>query len=51
MENVEPQLVELIIRMSRIRRCLTGAQCLHLANDLIEGAKVDKDVIKFKEQL
>ena len=51
MEKVEPQLVELIIRMSRIRRCLTGAQCLHLANDLIAGTKIEKDVIKFKEQL
>ena len=51
MEKVEPQLVELISRMSRIRSCLTGNQCLHLANDLIAGTEVEKSVIKFKEKL
>ena len=51
MSTVEPKLVELIIRMSRIRRCLTGSQCLHLANDLIAGTDVEKEVIKFKEKI
>ena len=51
LSEVEPKLVELIIRMSRIRRCLTGSQCLHLANDLIAGTDVEKEVIKFKEKV
>ena len=50
MATMEPQLVELIIRMSRIRRCLTPSQCLLLANDLVEGTEIEKEVIKFKEQ-
>lgn len=28
MRDVEPKLVELVIRMGRIRRCLTPTQCL-----------------------
>ena len=49
MADVEPVLVDLIIKMSRIRRCLTPTQCLHLANDLIRGTDIEKNVIKFKE--
>ena len=50
MSAVEPKLVELIIRMSRIRRCLTSSQCLLLANDLVEGTKYEQDVIAFKQK-
>ena len=50
MHLVEPKLVELIIRMSRIRRCLTPFQCLHLANDLIKGTEIEKNVIAYKEK-
>jgi len=50
MAAVEPQLVELIIRMSRIRRCLTPTQCLLLANDLVEGTKHQDEIIAFKEK-
>ena len=49
MSDVEPKLVELIIRMGRIRRCLTPSQCLLLANDLIEGTAYESKVIDFKE--
>ena len=49
MAGVEPQLVELIICMSRIQQCLTPTQCLLLANDLIAGTKYEDKVIKFKE--
>ena len=49
MAEVEPQLVELIIRMSRIQRCLAPIQCLLLANDLIAGTKYEDKVLKFKE--
>ena len=45
----EPKLVELIIQMSRIQKCLTPSQCLLLANDLIEGTLIEIEVIKFKE--
>ena len=51
MSKVKSKLVELIIRMSRIRRCMTGSQCLHLANDLIAGTEVKKEGIKFKEKI
>ena len=51
MSRVEPKLVELIIRMSRIRRCLTGSQCFHLVNDLIAGTDIEKEVITFKEKM
>jgi len=50
MRLVEPRLVDLIIRMSRIRRCLTPSQCLYLANDLIKGTEVEKKVIAYKEK-
>lgn len=50
MAEMEPKLVELIIRMSRIRRCLTPSQCLLLAKDLVEGTEIEKQVIKFKEK-
>ena len=49
MRLVEPKLVDLIIRMSRIRRCLTPSQCLHLANDLINNTEIEKKVIAYKE--
>ena len=50
MRLVEPQLVELIIRMSRIRICLTTSQCLHLANDIIKGTETENKVITYKER-
>jgi len=50
MRAVEPQLVELILRMSRIRRCLTATQCLLLANDLVKGTKHEHNVVAFKEK-
>ena len=49
MRLVEPQLVELIIWMSRIRRCLTTSQCLHLDNDSIKGTETENKVITYKE--
>ena len=47
--DVESVLVDLIIKISRIRRCLTPTQCPHLDNDLIKGTETEKEVIKFKE--
>ena len=51
MAEVEPVLVDLIIKMSTIRRCLTPTQCLHLANDIIAGTKVEEKVIEFKKKI
>ena len=51
MAEIEPILINLILRMSTIRRCLTPSQCLHLANDLVKGSKIEKKVIEFKEKL
>ena len=50
MRLVEPKLADLIIQMSRIRRCLTVSQCLLLANDLIEGAEVEEAVVNYKKK-
>ena len=51
MVDVEPVLVDLIVKMSTIRRCLTPTQCLHLANDLVAGTETEKKVIEFKENI
>ena len=51
MSAAEPQLIELIIKMGRIRRCLTPTQCLHLAKDLIKGIEIEKKVVAFKKKL
>ena len=40
--EVEPILVDLIVKMSTIRRCFTPSQCLSLANDLLAGADTEK---------
>ena len=39
---VEPKLVELVIAMSKIRRCLTVSETLGLANDLIKDSALEK---------
>ena len=49
MVDVGPVLVDLIIKMSAIRRCLTSTQCLHLANDLVAGTETEKKVVEFKK--
>ena len=49
--KVEPKVVELVIRMSQSRRCLTRSQCLYLANDLIVGTDVEKEVIQFRKSM
>ena len=46
MSCIEPHLVELISVMGQIRRSLTGCESLSLANDLIYGTQVEKDIIK-----
>ena len=51
MADVELVLVDLILKMSTIRRCLTPSQCLHLANDLVSGTDTEQIVIKFKEKI
>ena len=51
MAEVEPILVDLIVKMSTIRRCLTPSQCLSLANDLVAGTDTEKKVIEFKRKL
>ena len=51
MSAADPQLIELIIKMGRIRRCLTPTQCLHLAKDLVKGTEIEKKVVAFKKKL
>ena len=42
MMEFKVSLVNLIIKMSQIRRWLTSTQCLVLANDLLSGTKTEK---------
>ena len=49
MSCIEPHLVELISAMGQIRRSLTGSESLSLANDLIYGTQVEKDIIQWKK--
>ena len=50
MRDVEPHLVDLIIAMARIRRCLTTSESMALANDLISGTKIEKSIIEWKKK-
>ena len=50
MAVVEPQLVELILRTSRIYHFLPATQCLLLANDLIKCTKYGHKVMPFEER-
>lgn len=45
---IEPQLLQLIICMSRIKRSLTVSEGLHLCNQLIKGTPVQEKLIQFK---
>ena len=46
MMEVEPSLVNLIIKMSQIRRCLSPTQYLNSTKDLIYGTKTEKKYLK-----
>ena len=35
--------------MGQIHRSLTGSKCLSLANDLICGTQIEKDIIRWKK--
>ena len=52
MKLVEPQLVDFIIQMSRIRWwCLSALRCLLPTTDLIESTEVEKAVVKYKNRI
>ncbi len=46
---IEPIIVEIILQMARIRQCLTPSRALRLINELIDGAKIQQDLIKWKK--
>ena len=48
MMEVEPSLLDLMIKMSQIRRFLTPTQYLKLASDLISGTKTRKKCYTLK---
>ena len=50
MSEVEPHLVTLILAMAQARRCLGVTECLGLANDLIKGTSLEKDIIERKKR-
>ena len=49
MAPIEPHLVEPICAIGQISRSLTGSKYLSLANDLIFGTQIEKDVIRWKK--
>jgi hypothetical protein len=49
MLDVEPYLVELIIKLAEMRTPITMSQGLQLANSLIKGSKTQDKVVKWKE--
>ena len=49
MTPVEPYLVTLICAMAQIRRCLRASECIGLANDLIKGRPLEKEIIEWKK--
>ena len=51
MAKVETILVDLIVKMSKIRRCLTPYQCLNLANELVAGTETEQKVTDFKNKI
>ena len=42
--EIEPQLVELVLCMSKIKRTLTMSEGLHLCNELISGTEIQKKI-------
>ena len=48
MAPVEPKLVELVLAMAKIRRCLTVSETLGLANDLIKDTPLEKKILEWK---
>ena len=44
MYKIEKNLVEVICAMARIRRCLATAKWIDLANDLISGTELEKEL-------
>ena len=50
MASVEPHLIELILAMAEIRRCLSTSEALALGNDLIRGTPTESKIIEWKKQ-
>ena len=42
MASIETKLVELVLAMAKIRRCITVSETLGAANDLIKNADLEK---------
>ena len=51
MSPVEGKLVQLVLAMARIRRCLTTSESLELANDLIKGTPLEQHIIDWKRSI
>jgi hypothetical protein len=50
MLEVEPYLVELIIKLAEMRQPITSAQGLQLANSLINGTSIKGKIIEWKKR-
>jgi hypothetical protein len=50
MLEVEPYLVELIIKLAEMRQPITTAQGLQLANSLINGTSIKGKIIEWKKR-
>ena len=44
--RIELTVVEIIVQMARIRQCLTPSKGLQLVNSLINGTKLQQDLIE-----
>ena len=51
MAPVEGKLVQLVLAMARIRRCLTTSESLDLANDLIRDTPVEQQITEWKRSI
>ena len=50
MLSVEPTLLRLVLQMSCIRQCLSPSDGLSLANSMIKGTEIEKEVFAWKEK-
>jgi len=47
--KIEPAIVSIIVQMARMRQCLNPSKGLLLVNSLIEGTKIQEELIEWKK--
>ena len=51
MDKVESQIVVLLIQMAHMHQPLNATEAFQLANDLVDGEEIEKEVIKWKRNM